>query len=142
MKVLSIQQPWSWLIVNGIKDIENREWIATYKGLLLIHAGKNVDRNAFYGDGRFGAYPFGLEDTSFLSTMPLREGYELGGIVGYATLQGVVSHSESPWFRGSYGFVLTDAHPVPLIPLRGQLGLFDAPPEVEAQIKEIMVQGG
>lgn len=25
MKCLSIQQPWAWLIVNGFKDIENRD---------------------------------------------------------------------------------------------------------------------
>jgi len=34
--------------------------------------------------------------------------------------------------------VLTQRHPVDLIPLRGQLGLFDVPKEIEAQIDEIM----
>ena len=64
------------------------------------------------------------------------EDYERGGIVGYAQLHTVVTSSNSPWFRGPYGFVLTQRHPVPFIPLRGQLHLFDVPPEVEAQVNE------
>jgi hypothetical protein len=26
MKALSLMQPWAWLMVNGHKDIENRNW--------------------------------------------------------------------------------------------------------------------
>ena len=26
MRVISIRQPWAWLIVNGYKDVENRTW--------------------------------------------------------------------------------------------------------------------
>ena len=29
---LSIRQPWAWLIVNGYKDIENRDWKTHYRG--------------------------------------------------------------------------------------------------------------
>jgi ASCH domain len=35
MKVIVIRQPWAWLIVNGIKDIENRSWRTRYRGPLL-----------------------------------------------------------------------------------------------------------
>ena len=38
MKVIVIRQPWAWLIVNGIKDIENRSWRTRYRGPLLIQA--------------------------------------------------------------------------------------------------------
>jgi hypothetical protein len=38
MKVLSVKQPWASLIVNGIKDVENRVWKTNYRGELLIHA--------------------------------------------------------------------------------------------------------
>ena len=38
---LAVQQPWAWLIVNGIKDVENRNWPLPEKylgQLVLIHA--------------------------------------------------------------------------------------------------------
>jgi len=43
---LSIRQPWAWLIVNGWKDIENREWSTRFRGRLLIHAGKQIESDA------------------------------------------------------------------------------------------------
>jgi hypothetical protein len=129
VKALSIQQPWAWLICQGVKDIENREWTTDYRGFLLIHAGKQMDKNIDWAR-------FTLEGVE----MPPTKDYELGGIVGYATLAKVVTQSESPWFRGKYGFVLTQRRTVPFIPLRGQLGLFDVPGEIEAQINEIREQ--
>ncbi len=132
MKALSIQHPWAWLITNGHKDVENRDWYTSYRGFLLIHAGKQMDKNIDWSH-------FTLEGVA----MPATRDYECGGIVGYATLKSVVTadHSpRSPWFRGVYGFVLTQRRTVPFIPLRGQLGLFDVPAEVEAQINEIREQ--
>lgn len=41
MKTLTVKQPWASLIVNGIKDIENRTWPTKYRGRILIHAGKD-----------------------------------------------------------------------------------------------------
>ena len=44
MKVLSVKQPWSFLICSGIKPIENRTWKLPekYRGeRVLIHAGKS-----------------------------------------------------------------------------------------------------
>jgi hypothetical protein len=38
MKALSIRQPWAWLVVNGWKNIENRERRFSHRGPLLIHA--------------------------------------------------------------------------------------------------------
>ena len=43
MKVLSVKQPWAWLIVAGVKNVENRTWFTNYDGPLLIHAGKTWD---------------------------------------------------------------------------------------------------
>ncbi len=140
VKALSIQQPWAWLIVNGYQDIENREWSPLYRGFLLIHAGKQVDGRFFADDGKSLYFPY-AEQVCGVSIAPIMpqnfEEYERGGIVGYATLANVVTQSYSPWFRGKYGFVLTQRRPVPFIPLRGQLGLFDVPAEIEEQINEI-----
>lgn len=40
MKALSIKQPWASLIVEGIKDIENRNWRTNYRGRIYVHASK------------------------------------------------------------------------------------------------------
>lgn len=38
MKVITIKQPWAWLICSGVKDIENRTRKTSYRGRILIHA--------------------------------------------------------------------------------------------------------
>lgn len=37
-KVLTVKNPWAWLIAQGIKDIENRTWRTNFRGRILIHA--------------------------------------------------------------------------------------------------------
>ncbi len=56
MKALSIMQPWAWLIVNGHKDIENRNWPTRFRGPVYIHAGKKIDGDAA-SDVDFGLHP-------------------------------------------------------------------------------------
>jgi hypothetical protein len=45
MKVITDKQPWAFLIVEGIKDIENRTWKCPEKYIgqrVLIHAGLDI----------------------------------------------------------------------------------------------------
>lgn len=131
MRILSIRQPWAWLIVNGLKDIENRNWTTGYRGSLLIHAGKQFEDDAIH-------WILARLDPDERQKFPMRKSaFQRGGIVGIATLTDVVTTHESKWFVGRYGFVLKDAQPLPFMPLPGQLGLFDAPNGVlEMVIKE------
>ena len=46
MKVLTIKQPWATLIMQGNKRFEFRSWQTKYRGELLIHAGKEIDKEA------------------------------------------------------------------------------------------------
>ena len=46
MKVLTIKQPWATLIMQGDKRFEFRSWKTKYRGELLIHAGKGIDKEA------------------------------------------------------------------------------------------------
>lgn len=46
MKVLTIKQPWATLIMLGDKRYEFRTWKTKYRGDLLIHAGKGIDKEA------------------------------------------------------------------------------------------------
>ncbi|MCG0445699.1 ASCH domain-containing protein [Pseudomonas aeruginosa] len=47
MKALSIRQPWAWLVANGHKDIENRDWATSFRGRFLIHAAKSMTRDEY-----------------------------------------------------------------------------------------------
>ena len=46
MKVLSIRQPWAWLIMTGLKDVENRTWNTDFRGQFAIHASRKFDWDA------------------------------------------------------------------------------------------------
>ena len=46
MKALTIKQPWATLIMQGDKRFEFRSWQTKYRGELLIHAGKGIDKDA------------------------------------------------------------------------------------------------
>lgn len=125
MKALSIRQPYAWLIVNGHKDVENRTWRTGYRGPVLIHAGKTYPKGDHADDYSLWA-PQGF---------PPYRADMLGGIVGIATIIGCVTSSSSRWWIGPVGFTLADARPLPkLIPCKGELGFFDVPPDVLAQL--------
>lgn len=114
MRVLSIKQPWASLIVHGKKDIENRSWWTSYRGPVLIHAGKKPD------DVSDIWAPLEIKYLINSVTQP-----KFGGIVGYAEIVDCVTDSESPWFFGKYGFVLKNARPLPFYPCKGKLGFFE-----------------
>lgn len=126
MKAISIRQPWAWLIVNGHKPIENRNWPTRFRGRALIHAAKGMTREE-YEDARDLAEELGI-------TIPHPSELERGGIVGEVTITGCVEASPSPWFFGKFGFELADAKRLPFVPLKGSLGFFNVPDE--------LVQGG
>ena len=120
LKVLSILQPWAWLIVHGYKDIENRNWHTRFRGEFVIHAGKKWGREQ-RDDLAFVRQHYPDIELTGEHTFPL------GGIVGAAVMTDCVVQSDSQWFVGPYGFVLTQQRQVPFIPWRGQLGWFDIP---------------
>lgn len=115
---LSIRQPYAWLIVNGIKPVENRTWATKFRGRVLIHAGITYPKRDHRDDleqwGDFG-YP---EDRESM----------LGGIVGEAVIVDCVREHPSQFFFGPYGFVLEQPKAyAKIIPLGGRLGFFGVP---------------
>ena len=46
MKAITIKQPFASLIAAGLKEYEFRTWKTKYRGEILIHAGKGVDKKA------------------------------------------------------------------------------------------------
>jgi hypothetical protein len=119
LPILSIRQPWAWLICHGGKDIENRSWPTRFRGKFLIHAGKGMTRDE-YEEASWTADDNGV-------TLPPYEQLERGGIIGLAEIVDCVNRSESPWFFGKFGFVLRNAKPVPFHQCQGALGFFRLP---------------
>lgn len=46
MRALTIRQPWAAAIAFADKRVENRTWPTSYRGPILIHAGKSLDRRS------------------------------------------------------------------------------------------------
>ena len=139
MIALSVRQPWAWLIVNGYKDIENRNWYTVIRGPVLIHASSTVDMHALnyfryisvqYSDWIQDVHPDMIiaakACAKFMNNVENRFG-GIGGIVGYTRIIDCVEQHESCWFEGKYGFVLKDSRPLNFTPIKGQLKFFSIP---------------
>lgn len=130
---LSIMQPWAWLIVNGYKAVENRDWKPWNKGLkyrgpIAIHAGKTFDRDPL-ADLREGRHPVTGADLP-IAPSPTLEGLYAGrlngGIVGIGEVVDCITRDDdNEWFVGPYAFVIRNAQAVDFIPVKGALGFFD-----------------
>jgi hypothetical protein len=130
MKAISIKQPWSFLLTNGYKDIENRKWSTSFRGPVLVHASKTFDHESIYLVQDILNEL--AEKGDFKVILPKK--YEMGGIVGMFTITDVVTESDNPWFFGPKGFVVRDARPLPFTPLRGQLNFFEVSDEIVKQL--------
>ena len=139
MKALSGYVEWFWLMAKNWKDVENRNWSLTryFKGdelpvRVYLHASKK---------------PASKEDIAFIRSKlapAQRQEFDMvgwgryrGTIIGEITITGEVTMDDwgmpathSPWFFGTYGFVVKDGELYDRpIPCRGQLGFF--PVELE-----------
>lgn len=123
LPILSIRQPWAWLILHAGKDIENRQWATRVRGPFYVHASKGCARVEYEDAADFASLHCGWTG----SIPPLVE-LPRGGVVGRAEIVDCVRWSGSRWFVGDYGFVLRNAQSLDFVPLRGNLGFFRAPP--------------
>lgn len=116
-KAISIRQPWAWLIVNSIKNVENRNWRTHYRGPVLVHAGKKIDKEAYeYVADKF---------SNSINISPPTE-LETGGIVGVTSIVDCLEeYSDYRWHvLGAYGFLLKGSRPLPFMPCKGKLSFF------------------
>lgn len=118
IRILSIRQPWAWLIVNGYKPIENRTWPSNYTGDLYIHAAKKYD---VFINPQAIKKQIGDVDKyeKYLNAKLL-----FGGLVGKVRMVDCVDCHKSVWFYGDWSFVFEDPETIPFHPMRGQLGIF------------------
>jgi hypothetical protein len=115
LPALAIRQPYAWLVVRGIKDIENRSRRTHYRGKVLIHASLNDD--LMFEDS--------ITELSTRAGIKLPEAYDVGGIVGVAEIIGCERRHGSEWKDpASWGWVLANARPLPFRACKGALGFF------------------
>jgi activating signal cointegrator 1 len=118
VKALTLIQPWASLIIMGRKKIETRSWPTKYRGLLAIHAGKSVDRDA--------CEEFGYD----AKTIPR------GAVLGIMWLWGCVRFPHplarpdeyGDFHAGRYGFIFSTVGKrvfTPPVPFKGSLGLWE-----------------
>ncbi|HEX4954775.1 MAG TPA: hypothetical protein VF017_15390 [Thermoanaerobaculia bacterium] len=132
MNALSITQPWAWAIARGGKLLENRDWRPptwAVGQLLAIHATREVD---------------GLAVESLLShgyavpaELPTSAVVAIARLTGCTTRRPPVGHPQRRWFMGRYAWQLAGVLALPRpVPCRGQLSVWQLPPEVEARVRE------
>lgn len=51
MKAITLHQPWASLVVVGAKTVETRSWATSYRGPLVVHAGKRPPAGSDYDPG-------------------------------------------------------------------------------------------
>jgi hypothetical protein len=115
LPVLSIRQPYAWLVVTGIKDIENRSRRVNYRGPILIHASRSM-------------YHLNEESAEKIQAsygIRIPREYDIGGVVGMAEIVDCVRTHPSVWKDDdSWGWVLTNARPLPFRECKGAVGFF------------------
>lgn len=113
MKILSVQQPWAWALIHGPKRIENRTWPTSYRGPLLIHAGKSRQR-------------LGDEGDAFRTP----QGLDFGAVIGVVDLADCVPYHDAcrqDFAEGPWCWITANPRPISPILWRGSLGIQPAP---------------
>jgi hypothetical protein len=110
--VLSIRHPWSWAIMHGGKDVENRGARTNYRGRIWIHVPVTIEP---------------IDMSRYTSARPPVDALvATRTIIGSVEIVNAVRDYQSPWaVPGRWHWVLRD--PVALtttVPCRGMPGLF------------------
>lgn len=140
MLVLTLKQPYAWMVIHGSKDIENRSWVNALVNHLItrgesfaIHAGVSVRRDYYEQAVAYAR----TQDPEL--RVPAREDLVLGAILGTVVPTEVFRPEDwlpaRRWhMRGQYGWALRDrtALPVP-IPAKGKQGFWSVDDELIAR---------
>lgn len=132
LRILTVRQPWSSLIVLGFKPIENRGWGTDYRGDVAIIAGRALDtgERAQHAFAKYLA-PMGWERVANLPR---------GGVIGVGELYDITRMSDSWWFTGPVGLILRNPRQTSrLLPMPGNLSMFSATESDEETIRAHLV---
>lgn len=128
MKALTVCQGWaSLMFIDGAKtkDVENRNWGTSYRGDLLIHAGKSKKQ---IEESQAVCRVLGVQ-------MPAE--LPLGAIIGVVNVVGCRRDSESMWaVDESFHWILKNPRRLNKpVECNGALGLWQPTPEVMRLVK-------
>ena len=125
MKVLTIKQPWATLIAEGYKEFEFRTWKTKYRGEILIHAGKGIDKKAMEKFKHLNLeYPTGCIIAKASITDCILVDDEMRKILkskNPLVYSNIIKHTE--W--DGYGFKLENVKRIKPIYINGKLSLWD-----------------
>ena len=125
MKVLSIKQPYASLIAYGIKKYEFRTWNTKYRGEILIHASKSVDKKAMEEFKCYNLdYPLGciIAKVNIIDSVKVDDDFR-GVLKSENSL--VYNHVINDKMWQGYGFKIDNARLVKPIYINGKLGLWN-----------------
>ena len=126
MKVITIKQPFATLIAEGLKEYEFRTWRTKFRGDILIHAGKGIDKKAMERYKHLNLeYPSGkiiakatITDCVYVDDELKEKLQQKNPLVYYGILQ-----KDSDW--EGYGFKLENIEKIEPIEINGKLSLWD-----------------
>ena len=126
MKVITVKQPFATLIAEGLKEYEFRTWRTKYRGDILIHAGKGIDKKAMERYKHLNLeYPLGkiiakatITECIYVDDVLKEKLQQKDPLVYYGILQ-----KDSNW--DGYGFKLENIKKVPPVEVNGKLSLWD-----------------
>jgi hypothetical protein len=125
MKVITIKQPFASLIAAGIKEYEFRTWKTKYRGGILIHAGRGIDKKAMK---KFEFYNLDYPSGCIIAKAKLTDCIKIGSKEremlqkkNPAVYSSIVKYSG--W--DGYGFKLENIEKIPPVYIKGNLGLWD-----------------
>lgn len=131
MKVLTIKQPFATLIAEGYKTYEFRTWKTKYRGELLIHAGKGIDKKAME---RFKHLELDYPTSCILAKVTLTDCIEVDDKLrkvlknkNEEVYGSIIRHQE--W--NGFGFQLENVRKVKPISINGKLSFWDYEGEIE-----------
>lgn len=152
MKAITMTQPWASLLAAGANRIETRSWATSYRGPLAIHAALGFPK---YAKALCSQSPY----AEALAAAGYQAAAELprGRIIGVGMLDEVLRCDASTehavrrqskagvfppdevafgdFSEGRCGFVMTGMQRLATpVPVRGMLGIWTLPPEIEQQI--------
>lgn len=130
MKAITIKQPFATLIVDGVKDVENRSWVLPKKYIgerVLIHSSRskemfNKKKSLLDNDQIRHLCELGYDNKNKNT-----DNFPIGVILGSAVITSCVYGHESVWaMEGHYHFILAHAVRFPQpIPATGKLGFWE-----------------
>jgi hypothetical protein len=142
-RILSVRHPWAYLIVHGIKDVENRGHEVAYRGPVLIQAGKTCPRRYVLETLE------DLVDDGFLAPAACPTFEQLrataGHIIGQVELVCVQQNPNSNRWSALEGWSWQLEHAKVLcrpIPYSAMLGLLRCPAEIARAVESIGFETG